>query len=411
MTLPIALIQLVSEQTMPNVLAALACRPAAQILLYTPRTQPQLEWIRAALAEAGASSDVQVDALSPSPDLGETGQAVLNAITWARHRSLAPVVNFTGGTKLMAIGAFAAAHREHIPSFYIDSEQGGLLPGGTGPLPPPLDSSTVALKRARDALTVSVITAAHGVRLVSTGRDPGKWLPLARILAADPAVEKATHDFAVTQLDEGKRRPEDYLRILQTRVDDLPEPLIHPLFEAGALTLRDGAWHLAFPSSDVLARCAAGERLDTVQDYFALVAPLQHVIAFLSGGWWELVVMDAAARSGRFRDLRWSCDSIRAGVFRPVEEDLLAVDGLSLAVFSCKRGGQGARLLRAFEELDSGARALGGSQARRFLCVSQPMGRHMGSEIRARAESTHTTLIGPAQRLSPEQFLQAQPVH
>ena len=47
------LVQLVSDQTMPNVLAALALEPAHITLLHTPRTEPQAAWINNALRRAG----------------------------------------------------------------------------------------------------------------------------------------------------------------------------------------------------------------------------------------------------------------------------------------------------------------------------------------------------------------------
>ena len=83
---------------------------------------------------------------------------------------------------------------------------------------------------------------------------------------------------------------------------------------------------------------------------------------------------------------------------------MVAVEDLHLAVFSCKRGGDRSRMLRAFEELDSAARGLGGTFARRYLAVARPLPRTLVSEIHARAAATRTTLIGPASRLGPDSF-------
>jgi len=70
----------------------------------------------------------------------------------------------------------------------------------------------------------------------------------------------------------------------------------------------------------------------------------------------------------------------------------------------CGIGGMLGALLRAFEELDSGARALGGSMARRFLCVALPVGAFHLAEIRARATSSRTTVVGPASQLTSRSF-------
>jgi hypothetical protein len=122
------------------------------------------------------------------------------------------------------------------------------------------------------------------------------------------------------------------------------------------------------------------------------------------GGWWELAVLDAARASGRFHDIHWSPHVTRSDSYTPIEEDLLAVEDLSLAVFSCKRGGERPRLLRAFEELDSSARHLGGAFARRYFAIAQPIAKHALVEIQARATATRTILIGPAQRLKSVSF-------
>jgi len=111
-------------------------------------------------------------------------------------------------------------------------------------------------------------------------------------------------------------------------------------------------------------------------------------------------VLEAARSSGRFRDLHWSAEITRSGGHAPIEEDILAVEDLNLAVFSCKRGGDRARLLRAFEELDSAARHLGGSFTRRYFAVAKFLAGSSFAEIKARAATSQTHLIGPAERMN-----------
>jgi hypothetical protein len=112
-----------------------------------------------------------------------------------------------------------------------------------------------------------------------------------------------------------------------------------------------------------------------------------------------LAVLEAARASGQFRDLQWSVNATRPGGALPIEEDLLGVEDLSLAVFSCKRTGERSRLLRAFEELDSAARQLGGTFARRYLAVATPIAGHAYAEINSRLVSGNAKLVGPASRL------------
>jgi hypothetical protein len=120
-----------------------------------------------------------------------------------------------------------------------------------------------------------------------------------------------------------------------------------------------------------LEALAVAER-SVPRDYYAAVRPLQSALAFLSGGWWEVMVADAAHRSGQFHDLRWSVNvGERQGGF-DLEEDIVGVDGVQIAYFSCKRGGLKSRLVPLLDELDSRARSIGGHFTRRFLAVYQP---------------------------------------
>lgn len=399
--MPHALIQLVSEQTLPNVFPALALAPDQTVLLHTPQTRRQCAWITRALQLAGQTAAPQFVELPDLPDHHATGQAVLAQLAAARAAGLAPVVNITGGTKLMSIGAFAAAHQQKVPALYLDTANRHILPATSAPLPSPLDSSPVAFRRIADQLTVPILAAAHGIEKLSPGRDPAPWRSLARLLAADPKLEAAVHDFATDRLNEEKRKPADYARLLATPLDALPDALVEPLEAANQITLRDGRWFLYLPAADDVARWAAGEAFPSFQAYFTAIAPLQQLIGFLQGGWWEIAVLEAAEKSGRFRNLLWSAEASREGSSTPLEEDILALEDLNLAVFSCKRGGDRARLLRAFDELDSAARALGGTHARRYLAVALPVPQRNLSEIQARAAATRTTLIGPAGRKGP----------
>jgi hypothetical protein len=270
-----ALLQLVSEQTLPNILPALALEPAEIVLLHTPRTQRHANQIRGALQKAGLPLHTRLIALSGVPDIRETGAAVKQAAA-ALPAHLTPVVNFTGGTKLMSIGAFVAAYTAQTPSLYVDTANLAFTDGGTGDLP---------------------------------------------------------------------------------------------------LVLRDN---------------------------HAALAPLQTALNFFGGGWWELAVFDAAQRSGKFRDLRWSVTITVAG--QTYEKDLIALHGLNLALFSCKRGGGKNRLVAALDELDANARQIGGTHARRYFCVAAAISKPQIAPLQERARQTGTQIIGPAQSLNPNSF-------
>lgn len=399
-----ALLQLVSEQTLPNVLPALALRPAEVVLVHTPQMRKQCHWIEKALNRGGVSSAVILHALPDNPDHHATGIEISTLIESCGAKGLQPVVNITGGTKLMSIGAFAAAHRNKTPNFYFDTQHRQIHAGTNIALPSPLDVSAAAFRIIADALSVGVITSAHGVEAFSPGRDHSPWLAAARLLGTDLDLEQTTHEFALNELSEGHRKPADFQRLLLTRLDDLPDALIEPLAMAGLIALHDGHWHIAHDNPEQITRWAQGERFDRFETYYATIAPIQQFIAFLMGAWWELAVFDAARASGRFRDLHWSPEITRPGGMTPIEEDILAVEDLNLAVISCKRGGDRSRLFRAMEELDAASRAIGGTHARSYLAIANSLPMTLVAELRARAVDTRTTLIGPVGRLRPDSF-------
>jgi len=395
-----ALIQLVSEQTLPNILPALVLRPAQIILCPTRRTEAQAQAIRRALELAGLSFDLRLIVLGDAPDLQATGAAVRQAIAQAASEGLTPIVNFTCGTKLMGLGAFVAAHNTHTASIYVDSDQHRFIDGNTGPLPVALADNHGALRTAEQALTLEIMTAAHGIEAISPGEDPAPFLPFALHLLAHPDDEYRLNG-NLSALGN-PRRPADVLKTLQTPLANLTAATARLALDAGLLTGNPEAPLLARPNSLAkLEAWVAGERYSP-PEWYAALAPLQHTFNFLGGGWWELAVYDAARRSGRFRDLRWSVEVKSHD--QTFEKDLLGIEGLNLAAFSCKRGGEKARLVGALDELDATARQLGGSHARRYLAVAQPVPKGVFSAVQERARQTRTTLIGPSARLRPENF-------
>jgi len=398
--MPHALIQLVSEQTLPNILPALVLRPARIVLCPTRRTERQTQYIRRALELAGLNFELRILPLTENPEIQETGAAIRQAVEACVSADLTPVINFTCGTKLMGLGAFVAALNTKSASLYVDSDQHRFIDGNTGPLPTLLTDSHAALRTAESALTLEIMASAHGIETLSAGRDPTPFLPLASYLHHNPSEENQLNQALKTI--GNPRKPEELLRALATPLTGLSPALATLAITAGLLVGPPDAPRLARPPALAkLEAWAAGEPFQTAE-WFTALAPFQATLNFLGGGWWEVAVYDAALRSGHFRDLRWSVEVRSAG--QTFEKDLIAIEGLNLAIFSCKRGGEKNRLVGALDELDSTARQLGGSHARRYFAIAQPVPRSVFASVQERAQQTRTTLLGPSSRLSPDSF-------
>lgn len=408
MTSNLTLIQLISEQTMQNLVPLLALKPARVVHLTTPKTAARSAQIVEAARQANVTTELEHIRLSEMPSIPETSLAVLRAIEVVRAANETPVVNFTGGTKLMSIGAYEAAKQAGVISLYVDTDHQQFLDGHSGPKLNTVLGDDFSFTPLQKAFTVNAIAVANGRQRVTGGRDWKPFMPLASHLLQSGADEAFTWQAlhgpgGICPNAREPRRATDWLPLLD-RPLSLP-PRVGELALIAGLLRSDGA-KLFLPDT---ARAKLEELARTArpfpQDYFAAVRPIQFTLAFLSGGWWEVAVADAAQRSGQFRDLRWSVNvGERQGGFDP-EEDIVGVDGVQIAFFSCKRGGLKARLVPLLDELDNRASSMGGRFSRRFLAVYQsPVGQNAANLQKRAKELNGIQIITPQDLKNPDIF-------
>jgi hypothetical protein len=409
MPTPISLIQLVSEQTMQNLLPVLRLKPARLIHLATPRTADRSARIAEAARRSQCSVEFQTIDLPGMPSITETHQAVRMVIEEEKNAGRSPVVNFTGGTKLMSIGAYAAALKDRVPSLYVDTQDSVFVDGRTAPgLDDALDGDYSFTPILR-SLTVHVVACANGCARVTGGRDWRPFLPLAEHLLNSPEEEKATHQAfhgpdAPFAGGREPRKPGDWLPYFDHEFS-LPERVKCLALEAGLMEPGAEAATVRLPqkSRSDLKYLASNKVADYHQRYFTAIAPVQQAISLLAGGWWEVIVADRALRSGRFRDLRWSVQVGEKGG-ADLEEDIVALDGVQIAYISCKRGGNKARLLPLLEEINARARTLGGAFNRRYLAIWNPPSGKVLRDLQTRAGALGIRLLFPHHFEQPDPF-------
>ena len=398
----LTLIQLVSEQTMQNLLPVLRLKPSRLVHLATPRTVRR----SALVAEAARQSDCPVEletiTLSAMPGMRETMQATLAAIEHAGAQGDQTLMNFTGGTKLMSIGAYVAALRHKVPSLYVDTQDSVFVDGQTGPGLDEVLQGDFSFTPIQRSLTVNTIARANGCGRVTEGRDWFPWLALARHLHEHPSDEAKCH----ATINGTKKsapllgRPHRAAEWLQALDVDIPVPpevhrfaTMNGLFRAGGapdtLRLPDG-------SRETLQELAGLDGPDPIRGFLPrlikAVTPLQEGVNFLGGAWWEVIVAERMKECGRFRDLRWS---VLVGEQNgpDLEEDVVALDGVRIVYVSCKRSSQGGKLLPQLEQINARASKIGGSFSRRILAVHEkPRGRTLAN-LEKRAEETGVRLI------------------
>ncbi|MBX3733403.1 MAG: DUF1887 family protein [Verrucomicrobiae bacterium] len=414
--MPPTLIQLISEQTMPNLLPVLRLRPQRLVHLVTPRTASRSAFVLEAARQAGLSVTLETVSLSPMPTIAETQGATRDAIQGCLDRKETPVVNFTGGTKLMSIGAYAAALEFEVKamSLYTDTEDACFVDGGTGDgLAAHLDDD-FSFTPLRSVLTVNTIAVANGCERVTGGRDWKPFMPLAEHLFNNESEASDVHEaiLGTKGLFPGGREPRspgDWLRVLDVDFA-LPTEVARLAADCGLVrTSAAGACRLPdVTRNDLQALDDAHTRNEYVPDFnrrrIAATNPVQQAASFLTGVWWEVIVMNAAERSGQFRDLRWSAQvGQRDGA--DLEEDILGVDGVQALCISCKRGGEKARLLPHLEELSARAHRLGGNFTRRFLAILRPLKGRLADNLNHRARELRIRILTPDDLSKPDVFV------
>jgi hypothetical protein len=405
----IVLIQLVSEQTMQNVLPVLALRPSRLIHLTTPKVASRSQWIAEAARHAGIKVPLENIQLSPMPGIRETANALAQATTSVlKDGNCQPVVNFTGGTKLMSIGAYACAANEKIVSMYVDTEYHHFTDGQTGGSLADLLGGDLSFTPYQKQLTVNMIAVANGRQRVTAGRPFDNYLPLARHLLNNSADAQACWEAVDGEKGLCPRGHEPknaagWLELCKKPVH-IPPNMVAMIMESGLFRQQEGAVFLEYPQRAQLEAFASKPPIHAFQRYLELVNPLQFARCFLAGGWWEIAVADAVRQSGRFRDVRWGADAGSRRLGDSMEEDILAVDGVQIAYFSCKRGGAGGKLSRQLEEMHASAQRLGGRFVSKHFCVCIPPGGMVRESLYRRAAELGVGILTRDDLLQPDCF-------
>ena len=110
---------LVSEQLLPNLLPVLDSdtRPQEIVLLVTPKMTAAANRLKLLLEETGCRVSLRSTRAYRIEDIRES---VLNVIAEYPGQKLA--LNATGGTKVMALGAYGVFRDFDLPVFYVDSD-------------------------------------------------------------------------------------------------------------------------------------------------------------------------------------------------------------------------------------------------------------------------------------------------
>jgi hypothetical protein len=396
-SVPSALLHLVSEQTMQNLLPLLALRPktVVQVRSRDDRFRLMAEHLENAVAAIRKTSqyrdltpeffDVVIDEVSPSTDRtrSQVGESL----------SLWPgaVVNLTGGTKPMCIGAYLAADYQREPVLYCDTQERRFVSlNERCPLPKLPSFDEIAA-----GLNVETVMAAHG-------RGPQSW----KSRTPEDSLTQFGSRTAAIRAQADAKEFEEFMRSLRKhfRPEGKYLPRVLPLMADSAL------------KADYFSAAAQAGLLTSVEEGVTALAqdrqqkgtgappaylPVRQstrdnekLHKLLDGLWLELHVLDLIHKHSHFHDAHWSIEPAGAeGDFG--ETDILCVDRqkAGLLLVSCKSIAPG---LEHFEALRRRTELFGGSHTRTVLCIFYPPSNEI--ECRRWAKSLNvTTIIGAAE--------------
>lgn len=367
------LIHLVSDQPMPNLLPLMALRPGRVIQICSS----DLRYLRSAGHLENAAGEAGCDATFQTCQMG-SGSPRTDEIVQIHEELLMKypeaVVNITGGTKMMSLGAYLGASGfEKASVLYCDTVGKAFVQVGRQPLPQEIKPFDEVIH----SLNLRVVMAAHGNapdswrfdsasdRLLRFGRSA--WL--LRTLHAD-AFQACRFGDSIRGFyrSERGRIPSSSDKLTALMKADvtaciagaLPGEVAEYLLaaeEAGLLArLDDGGFCLAWPPDGETGK-------DTIRRHVERVANI------LDGSWLELAVLDFIQRSPAHLDAHWSVEPRGADSTAYGETDLIAVNAqrAALEIISCKTLLK--QPLEHLEGLRTRASNLGGSHAIASLAI------------------------------------------
>ena len=294
-----------------------------------------------------------------SPDLTTTRDMVANTLATTQGVT----VNFTGGTRLMSIGAFQAAAALGRPSLYCDVEARRFSDGRTGG-----QGRWPEYQALAASLSARLLMAVEG-------RNPDDWRSET---ATDPlrafglkAFELRNQQWNVLENLNKTLAPHFYSHNgrLPHGAEELKELTLKPLPPAATSSE---------PARQLLAAAAtAGLLRGDVHGYKLNAQPtkrsIDRTLSLLNSSWLELAVMDCLVRNPRFKEPAWSVEPAKNENSDYSDTDLVCVDQntASLRVISCK-----VTTLRPPQELLDGvkerAMRMGGPGAVATLVIFKP---------------------------------------
>jgi hypothetical protein len=313
---------LVSQQHVPNLLAIRAVKPEWLVLLVTPgmKKRDKHTHLLKALAAGGQDYSANYEVVDVTDENSITAVSRALEQSLEKHPDDEWIVNLTGGTKPMSMGAYVFSKDKELKTLYIaESNQRQAVDLLCGP-------STVL----NHHVSTAEFLAGYGFDLLNphalkrNENDARKWIGIAALLAANQ--------------DNGG------LRRMLGRLHDLKENKIRDnkkAWEKEGLILEDDE-NVALNNAHLKTEIARAFSLKEKENL--LVGALdKHAVEFLTGKWLEVFIWGLLLPfvDHGIWDLHLGVIAGGSGPGESNELDVSFMQDQSLCIVECKTGGQG----------------------------------------------------------------------
>jgi hypothetical protein len=268
------------------------------------------------------------------------------------------VVNFSGGNKLMSVGAYQAAMALGRPSLFCDVDGERFVSGRTAPLAQPPEFSTLVSR-----FSIGLAMAVHG-------RNRADWIvePPAEHLRQFGlrAYELRNQHHNALEVFNKQLRTTFYGSAdqLPTTADELSALLARPL-PAAVVSSEPARLYLAAAAQAGLVKSAGPELFKLT--CAAVRQELERTLSLLAQDWLELAVVDRVLKHPGYREVMWhptavGGEELGRGIF------VMEKSGLKLRYIRC-HGSLQRSPQDHLESVMQQARRLGGEAAESTLVV------------------------------------------
>lgn len=375
------LIQLIGGQSLPNLYTLVAFKPDILVNIYSKRTKKQENCLNQAMKDISEHLKIESIYLKDFPTTEETRAALTSYLASHASDQHRIIINLTGGTKLMSIGAYLVAKAAGYPSVYLDTQSHKFHDGGT----------------SKDSVIEDILEGNESTKgLAAT-------IPLDSILKAHQFSMLGSQDFhneallnLALALDEEKRR-QNSKSIDISLYDDAydlksPKQLLYKDFDFGKKINQLCVEAKLMQWGDETSPDGIYILADSTLSNQDLKKRIQHINNFLTGSWWELLLATELEKQTALTDIHWSVD-VQQGEGTPSEEDILARSHTELLCFSCKMSSYGAKLFSEIHKLSSNTRNMGGSFSKPVLAVYKFDNKSNEDELREIAKELKIRII------------------